>query len=57
MSASDEPYAVALIADQAFGEGVWAIANEHDVWIVDSEINRHAVETLWAETQSGQRHR
>lgn len=44
----DSGLTVVLVVDPALGDGLWDIAARHDAWVVPSEINRAAIEEIWA---------
>jgi len=46
---SEKSYTVQVVVDAFFGARLAEISAEGPVWIVDSPINRPAVERLWAE--------
>ncbi|MGH7489583.1 MAG: hypothetical protein ACRD3J_04755, partial [Thermoanaerobaculia bacterium] len=37
-----------LVVDTSFGEKLWEIAGRYPVWVVHSDVNRAAVERIWA---------
>lgn len=45
-----ERYSVAIIVDPNFGERARAVVARMPAWIVDTEVNRHVAEQVWAES-------
>jgi len=44
---ADAPNTVTIVVDPEFGERLCAVAKETPVWIVDTPLNRAAVEVAW----------
>ena len=40
---------VAIVLDPEFGSRLFAVAELHPVWIVDSPVNRPAIEGVWSQ--------
>lgn len=43
---------VAIVLDPTYGEKLRALLDEHKLWVVHSDVNRHVVERLWRQLKS-----
>ena len=37
-----------LVVDPSFGDRLWEVAARHHTWVVPSDVNKAAVEAIWA---------